>query len=293
MAIPLYSEPELTIAVLDFEKPMETAMCLASIRENVKVPHKVVYYHNGQNSSYPYDFFKDSTHWSIDLFVQSRKNNGLGIGTRDLISVIHTPYVLYLQNDQQIGLPFTEELFSEIKSKLDHPYEKIRSVSLSGDVCGNSQFSERAHVMKTDFYKEMERNLPLSCHGAGPYHDGIWREGQIQQHYNLAGYKHDTSLSPIIIDRGIFAVRDNSDGSSWCHRADQKKLWMIKAATKEFDTNSPYPKFTKEEWDELQKSHIWAEGQIPKNEIKDSFTAWNIDLAIEKGYIEELRQRKG
>ena len=92
-----YSEPLATFLVLDFKKPGETRLLLESLKARVKFPHKVAYLHNGCGETYGYDFFKQGL---IDYFLQTRENNGLGIGTRDLFGISFSPLSIYVQNDQ-------------------------------------------------------------------------------------------------------------------------------------------------------------------------------------------------
>lgn len=273
-----FEEPELTIAVLDFQKPDETRICLESIKRHVKVNHKVVYYHNGQ-AYYAYDFFKEGL---CDIFMQSHKNEGLGVGTRDLFQAITTPYTLYLQNDQFIGRDFTDEEFEQLKQYTNDLGLRgsIASVSLAGPVCGENIYSERCHIISTEFYNKMEKHLPLGCHGAGPYHDGVWREEQIQKFYKDNDFTHLTNWPPLVVDNGIYAIRDMNDGGLWAHRTDNKKLWCIR---KPRSLNPAYPKFSD---DEHIEAFDWPDGKIPKSELGHSFNCWDSD---DENYINNLR----
>lgn len=264
-----YKESLVSFLVLDFLKEQDTKQCLYSIRERVKFDdYQIIYLHNGKDAEYPYELFKCGL---IDKFIQTKKNNGLGIGTKELFNSCFSEYAFYLQNDQILGRDFVEHELNELISSLnirDNP--RIRSIGLAGNICGYGIYSERAHFIKTEFYKEMEKHIPLGFHGAGPYHDGQWREGQIQKFYEEMDYTH-MLWKQMVIDNGKQAIRENPDGSQWKHLPDTKELFLMKGPIKE---KFVYPKFTDEEWNDVIKTQSWPEWKIPKNEEKDSFTVW-------------------
>lgn len=262
-----YKEPLLNFLVLDFCKESETKLCLESIRNNAEFNHKVIYYHNGNEVEYPYSLFKLGL---IDHFIQTKVNNGLGVGSRDLFATSFSKYSCYLQNDQIIGRKFSEKELNDLISIIG--IKTCMSISLAGSVCGKNIFSERCHIIETNFYKWMEYNLPLSYGGAGPYHNIQWREGQIQEFYKKNNYIHYTDWPVLVIDNGRSAERQNPDGSRWKHFPDTKQLWLIKGPIKE---KYVYPKFSDQEWLNVLKTQTWENGKIPENEIKDSFHVWN------------------
>lgn len=269
-----YKEPELTIIVLDFLRETETRLCLESIKRHMKFPVKIIYYHNGR-ADYPYKFYQEGL---CDTFVQTQRNEGLGIGTRDLYRMVFSPFVMTLQSDQIIGRDFTEEEFDRIAFILGD-YQKdangriIGSVSLAGPVCSKGVFSERAGVMKTDFYQYMEKHIPLGYSGCGPYDGAMqWREGQIQDFYKKQGIIHYTEWPALVIDNGRNSERENPDGSRWRHFPDTKQLFLISGPVKE---KNVYPKFTDKEWESVLKTQTWEPGKIPENEVAHSFHVWN------------------
>lgn len=268
-----YKEPELTIIVLDFLKEAETRLCLESIKRHVKFPVKVVYMHNGNGAEYPYQLFKEGL---CDTLIQTQKNEGLGIGTRDTFNAVFSPWTLSLQNDQIIGRDFTQEEFDKIKNNILEKSDGSKiymSVSLAGPVCSKNIYSERCHLIKTDFYKWMEVNLPLGYAGAGPRHaEGDWREATIQKYYQKMGYAHFTDWPALVVDNGRSAKRQNPDGSLWEHQPDRKGLRLISGPVKE---KNIYPFFTDEEWAKVISTQTWPEWQIPERERAHSFHVWN------------------
>ena len=113
-----YKEPELTYLVLDFLKEPETRRCLESIKAHTKFPHKVIYLHNGffADVKHPQKFLAEGL---CDQLIQTSKNTGLGIGTRDLFAASFSPYSFYLQNDQFLNRDFTQEEFRDRLRELD------------------------------------------------------------------------------------------------------------------------------------------------------------------------------
>jgi len=273
----IYTESQASFLILDFQKPHATRACLESIRRHVRFPTKVIYLHNGE-ADYPATFLKEGL---IDQLIMPRANGGLGLGTRDLFAACFSPYAIYWQNDQIMGRDFTQEELNCLIRRLTHhfndpaddPNRQVRSVSLAGSPCGDNVYSERAHIIATHDYKDMETNVPLSHGGAGPYHDVLWREGQIQQIYRDSGWIHDTHWPPFAIDNGQTAERQNPDGSRWMHYPDTKQLWLLPGPP--VKERFVYPKLTDAEWDEVIKTQFWPPGKIPANEVKDSFHVWH------------------
>lgn len=270
-----YEAPILSVLVLDFLKEKETRDCLGSIKSHIKVPHEVIYLHNG-SADYPYQLFKDGL---IDRFIQTRVNGGLGLGTRDLFAAAFSPYSLLLQNDQQLIRDIDDKTFRHLVEMLDReirhekwPLATIKSVSLAGPVGGRDMYSERLHLVKTLFYKAMEAADILGYGGAGPYHDSVWRERQIQDYYRKHHFIHDTSISSFVQDNGFEAVRQNADGSLWVHKPDTKALKLISGPVKH---RAVYPPLTEQEWTDVLSTQSWPEWQIPEREKASSFKAWN------------------
>ena len=270
-----YKEPELTIAVLDFQKPEAARLCLESIKRHVKFPVKVTYLHNGE-ADYPAAFLKEGL---IDTLIMPRTNGGLGLGTRDLMAAVFSPYVIYLQNDQYIARDLGQTEFEDLKDLLDQMDRDgyvVKSISLAGPVCDTQEerhiYSERAYIMRTDFYRKMEHNLPLTHGGAGPWAHVMWREEQIQKYYRDYDYLHFTDWPRLVQDNGRTAERQNPDGSRWVHFPDTKQLWLVSGPVKQ---KYVYPKFDENEWNFVIDTQSWPPGSIPENEKQHSFHVWN------------------
>jgi hypothetical protein len=288
MSSPVYTEPELSIVILDYAKPIESYMCLDSIKKHVKFPHKVIFCDNGSQEDYPVQFLRKGL---IDQLIINRESLGLGVGTRDVINASFSSYFLYLQNDQYIGRDFTIEEFESIKKNLGTKLgdKIVLSISLAGVICDQDTFSERAFVMRTEDYKSLEREVPLGYWGAGRFHDGPWRERQLQDFYKEHNFLHYTGWPTAVIDNGVYATRDMGDGGVFCHRTDTKACWVIVPPKVK---NPAYPKMNDEEFNLAMKNE-WPDGRIPEAEIKDSFHCWGDTVLAkrETDYIKDLRAR--
>lgn len=267
-----WREPPLAVLVLDFLKESETRMCLESIRRHVKVDHTIIYHHNGQ-AAYPYLFLEAGL---IDQLIQTKVNHGLGIGTRALFAAAFSPYSLYLQNDQYLIRDFTEEdlnaMIQILESEPRYGDPRISSISLAGAPCGDGVYSERCHLILTRQYQYWESLGRLGCYGAGPYHDGPWREAQIQEMYRIEHKRHMIWHQPFVADNGHRAIRENPDGSRWLHYPDTKQAWLLSGPVKE---RHVYPRFTNDEWDQVIATQRWEPGAIPEMEKGESFHVWN------------------
>ncbi len=299
MRVAVYTEPQLAVLVLDYAKPYETHQCLASIKQHLKVPHTVILCDNGSNEDYPLSFIRAGL---ADQLIVNRDSRGLGLGTRDLYALTFAHWTCYLQNDQVFARDLTEAEFSTMTSWIggqDACCQTVASISLAGAPCGDGVYSERAHLLRTADYKRWEQDTPLSprlgYHGAGPYHDGVWRERQLQDHYALNRLTHLAWPQPFVADNGVFAVRDMKEGGLWCHRTDTKQLWCIREPTMPGwagPIGVAYPKLMEEERAQVL-AHGWPDGQIPLLEQKDSFSCWDhTPLArMQDEYIADLRRR--
>ncbi len=267
-----YKVPLLTYLCLDFQKEMETRLCLESIKFRTKFPHYVIYLHNGP-SNYAHKIYQDGL---CDQLIQTKENGGLGVGTKQLFQACPSEYAFLLQNDQFLHRDFSEDEFNTIAGTLGEMEprtgEYISSVSLAGSPCGLGIYSERGHIIMTKTYKFLENTVPLSHYGAGPWHNGIWREEQIQKKYKESGWIHYEWPNLLVADNGRRAIRQNPDGSIWEHFPDTKALKLVKGPIKE---RFVYPKFSDREWENVLATQQWPAGAIPELEQKDSFRVWN------------------
>lgn len=286
-----YKDTILTISCLDYSKPYESRLCLESVKRHIKVPHKVVFCDNGSGEDYPLSFVREGL---VDQLIVNRDSTGLGLGSRDIMNASFSPYTLMMQNDQLFARDLTVADFEALVTQLgkDTVDGKIASINLAGKIAPTNHYSERAHLLFTTFYKQMERNGELGYAGAGPYHhSGPWREASIQAIYSAQGLIHWTPPTiQWVRDNGVYALRDGHDGGVFLHRTDSKKCWVIVTPTG--SKNPAYPKMTDMEFESVRRGE-WVDGTIPEQEIADSFDCWSgTDLAkMETEYVADLRRR--
>lgn len=284
-----YQEPHLSVLVLDYAKPIESRLCLESVKRHVKVPHAVVFCDNGGGEDYPIQFVREGL---VDQLIVNRHSRGLGLGTRDLFALSPGRLALYLQNDQCLVADLTEESLNALCVPMYQGQPKVVSVSLAGAPCGRGVYSERAHLIETNLYQNIERAGDLGYHGAGPYHDGPWREEQTQALYTRQGWTHHTDHPPLVRDNGVYAVRDMAAGGLFVHRTDTKQMWVIRKPDDILTFNPAYPKLMEEEKAFLMVQG-WPDGRVPLLEQDTSFHCWD-DTPLgrmQDAYIADLRRR--
>jgi hypothetical protein len=287
VSAPTYTEPLLSVLILDHAKPIETRLCLESVKRHVLFPHRVILCDNGSGEDYSLRFVREGL---VDQLIVNRDSRGLGLGTRDLFAASGSAYSFYLQNDQTLFRDFTEQEFQFITHLFGAATDDgiVCSVSLAGSPCGKGRYSERGHIIATAQYRLWEEKGLLGYHGAGPYHDGVWRERQIQDIYAAHGRTH-YEHQPLVQDNGVYAIRDMGAAGYWLHRTDSKQLWCIVPPTVK---NPAYPKLSDEEY-ALAAAGRWPDGAIPAIEVKDSFRCWDQTLLgrMQDEYVADLRRR--
>jgi len=260
------NKPLASYLVLDFMRPEESKLCIESLHQYTKFPFQIIYLSNGGEQDYVLDYY---TKGLIHKLILNKNNSGLGIGTTDLFKSCNSEYAIYVQSDQFLRRTFAPDELEYIVSMLETQRNgrTIKSVSLAGDNAGNSQYSERAHLIRTKFYNDIPGK---TIYGAGPYHNGEWNESVIQKYYKNNNYLHYI-YDILFQDNGKYAVRQNPDGSKWRHTTDKKTLELLNGPIKE---KFVYPNFTEDEWKLVLETQNWPKDQIPENDKKHSFTYW-------------------
>ena len=69
--------------ILDYNRPVESLLCLKSIKRHAKFDHNIVYLSNGGEQEYVYDYYKQGL---IDKLILRKYNSGCGLGTRELFN---------------------------------------------------------------------------------------------------------------------------------------------------------------------------------------------------------------
>ena len=250
-----------SILILDYNQKEESKRLLESIKANALFKKKVYFLANGNSEDYAYEYYKDGL---IDVLISNKENNGCGFGTMQLFKSCDTKYAFYIQCDQFLQSPITEEHVSGFVKAIEEN-EQFCYIDLAGDQ-GHGVYSERGHFISVDFYNSIEKYGG----GPGPFHHLEWTEYTMQQYLKNNDLDFLSAKPAPIGNAGKWAVRQNPDGSEWKHRTDTKELWMISPPTEKY----VYPKFTEEEWEKVLSSKQWEDGKIPSSETEHSFTCW-------------------
>ncbi len=256
----------VTILVLDYQKPEETKLCLESIKKHCKFNHFVTLLCNGgENQQYIIDYYNLGL---IDKLILRKTNSGCGNATVELFNSCETNYAIYFQNDQQFINDLTDksiDFFINLIIERGYGY-----VDLAGAQAGQDNYSERAGFINVNFYKSIYKGIKNEYGGPGPFNNNTYTENFIQKYFKEKSLKV-AHLTSIVQDNGKTSIREIGDGI-YSHRCDNKNLKILKIPTYKTQT---YPPFDEADW-ELALSGKWPkEGRVP-NQWKDLvFRVWN------------------
>lgn len=245
--------------ILDYNRPQEAKRLLESIKEKSHFDYSVSYLSNGGEQEYVKELEQQGL---IDNLILNKRNTGCGAGTIQLFAQCASEYALYVQVDQELQLPITQQ---DITSFIDLLKEgNFNYIDLAGDQA-QGIYSERAQFINTFLYN----SIPKAIGGPGPWDGVFWTESSMQLYQREHPFKAFTLLPPPFRDKGKFTVRTNPDGSVWKQRCDTKETWMLSPAFQAFR----WPPFTDREWKEILETESWPAGAIPQSQKEISFDA--------------------
>jgi len=197
---------KLTFLVMDYNKPSETEICLASIRQNTKFKeYEIVLLSNGGYQDYIINFYQNGL---VDRLILNSKNYGCGHGTNTLFNFCDTDYCMYIQNDQYMCREFTEE---ELNSMIAACNSDYKSIDLSGGAGHDDRYSERAHFIHKNTILE---NPKLAYGGPGPFeHKIFWSEESTQNYFRENNYKICHNWPLLFCNNGRYSVREDENGN--------------------------------------------------------------------------------
>jgi hypothetical protein len=252
-------KPIASFLVLDFKKFEETKLCLQSIRDNARFSNQIIYLDNGSNEDYPFEIYKQGL---CDVLISKKVGNGGGTGQTDLFRYCDTKFCFFVQNDQILSRIIDQEIFDGLVNYLDNGYD---CVDLNGDQSGRKAWTDRAHLIKTDFFNKLG---PFP--NGGPGNDAApWNEKYIQDTFEKNNYKIAHLWPTFFSDNGKWSIREAGDGI-YKHRCDQKGLFVLQKPTYKTDI---YPPLNDLEWDKML-SGAWKDGDIPEQWKPHSFRHW-------------------
>lgn len=249
-----------TFLVLDYRKPKETELCLKSIRQNAQFDHEIIYLDNGSNDEYPFDLYQDGL---CDIFISKKRGMGGGYGQTDLFRFCDTKYAFFVQSDQFLNYPLTEQNIQNFIEILKSGFD---CVDLNGDQSQKGIWTDRAHFIDVDFFNSL---APFSNGGPGEFHHLRWNENYLQEVFEKRGNKIAHIKPTIFIDNGVWTVRALPCGGQVSMRTDTKQVNWEKLPKEPYI----FPDHTDKEWAEAIAGK-WINGTIPENYKKHSFNCW-------------------
>ncbi len=260
-----YTPKLLSVAILDHHRPQELATLLESLGKHVQVPVDIVYHHDGPSESagVPWELLT-----SINTFIAGSTPRGCGIATRQLFQACMTPYIMYVQVDQFLVQPFTQDVFEVCVKLLENP--STFYVDLAGNQ-GRGRPSERALLMRRKDYLGIP-GIDDVIGGPGPYADHPWTEAALQEHMAKNNLRFATLNPTFFADNGKWSRRSYACGGQTRHATDEKTLFIEKPLRQRYDF--PNLKLSDAEWREVLEGRWPIEGKIPEADKASSFKVW-------------------
>lgn len=263
----------LTVALLDYNRPKEAERCLHSILHHICTEQTpdILYLSNGGSQDHARRWYDEG--W-INTLILNRQNWGCGVATKQLFQAALTDWVLYVQVDQYAVRPYTLSDFqSNIKALTLHS-DEILYLDLAGNQ-GHGRFSERAFLMRRRDYLDIP-GLDNVIGGPGPYAQSKWTERHVQDYMEERGLGF-ISLNPLLFaDNGKWSEREYGPeygGAVTRHSTDEKRLFIIKPFSKRAD-GFPNLNLNDEEWEQVLAGKWPVEGKVPEADKPHSFIVW-------------------
>lgn len=256
----------ISVLVLDFKKPIETRLCLESLRRHMKVPHQIIYLDNGGAQSYPWDFYQQGL---CDVLISKKIGRGGGVGQTDLFRYCDTKYAYFVQSDQTL----LHDITFDIQQKFIDAMSVAGGadcIDLNGDQSGRGIWTDRAHFISVPWFNSLS---PFPNGGPGPLHELRWNENYLQEIFARAGNRILHIRPTFFADNGIYTVRELPCGGIVRMRTDTKAVEWLKTPKAEY----VFPEHTAVEWT-IAIAGEWVPGDIPSIYLSrgDSFNHWKI-----------------
>lgn len=258
---------KITFLVLDYNRPDNLKSCLSAIRDRCKIKHEIITLINGGQIDYAIELFKEG---KTDKLLLSNTNEGSSLGILRLVESCTTDWFIFLQSDNIFNLTITEDILS-ILIKIASDYD-ICGIDFTGLVPRDSLFSERAFLMRKDFYLAHDLN---TGYGTGPFYNPAFpnSEQTTLQWIQLNNKHMAPCYPPIVIDSGKYAILELPCGGVLKRRSDTHQVWVLKKPLKKVNCYG----LSEEEWDIILKGQ-WIGGTIPKNCEKSKFFFYSSEL---------------
>jgi hypothetical protein len=260
----------ISYLVLDYNRPVESELCLRSLLRYSRFDYEIVYLSNGGDQDYVIDYYKQGL---IDKLILRKENSGCGLGTRELFNNFNLAYdyVIYVQCDQFLCREFTRKEIQEHIENLNSG--EFFYVDLAGNQ-GHGNYSERAHLINKHKYNL----IPNTIGGPGPFADKLWTEESVQRYIKNNNLKFYSSKL-LFMDNGKVSRREYPCGGILTQHTDEKSVFIEKPIANRIDF--PNVKLNDQEW-ELILTNKWVNGTIPEGHKNDSFKCWNGIYSLSK-----------
>lgn len=257
----------ISILILDYNRPQNLYMCLESIKQFVKFKCEVNVLINGGDPNPAYNLFLNHIPSRITF---SKQNEGSSLGILRLVQSCSTKYFIFLQSDNMFKREFSQEEVDQMIQNLER--DEVGAIDLTGMVPEGCQFSERAFIMKTDLYLSQDE---ITGYGTGPFFNP--KELNSEQVITNFIYKNGKMVCgwrPYIIqDIGKYAIFETPCGGIFKRRCDTHQIWVIKKPEKQIDLFS----LNDEEWKIILEGR-WVGGSIPEHGKANMFFYFSKEL---------------
>lgn len=262
---------QLTVCVLDYNRPAEAERCVRSIRQHIHVaPFQLLFLSNGGDQTLARRLYDKR---AIDTLLLNRQNVGCGIAMKQMAQAALTEWVMMVQCDQFVVRPYTDAELAHDIDYLTHEAHRCLYIDLAGNQ-GHGRASERAHLINRRRYLDIP-GMDDIIGGPGPYAQSKWTEQHVQEH--CPGF----ALAPMLFaDNGAWSEREyparygrNGVTPVTMHRTDTKRLWVLSPFGQRAE-GFPNLKLTDAEWDDVLNDRWPVDGKIPEQEKPHSFVAW-------------------
>jgi len=262
----MYTEPKLSILILDFLREKEANLLIQSLQDNLKFRAKIIYLSNSLNCDYAKKFLDEG---KIDQLIINKENLGCGISTRQLFHSSMSEFSLYCQVDQWLGREFTEDMFNHITDSMYR--DGYYYCDLAGNQ-GHGQFSERAFLIRTKNYLNIP-HIDEIIGSPGPYANYKWGEKHVQEFMKGNGLKFSSIKPSLFVDNGKVSRRTYPCGAETLHYTDEKRLFILKPFKQKY-YDFPNLQLTEPEWEVALSGNWPKEGLIPEKDKNNSFIYW-------------------
>ncbi len=252
----------VSFLVLSYRKPLETRLCLESIRDHTKIPYQIILLDNGSRTDDAWDLWQDGL---CDVFIIKKIGRGGGVGQTDLFRYCDTQYAYFVQSDQILKHDITPDIQARFIEALN---SGARCIDLNGDQSASGRWTDRAHFIDVQWFNSL---APFPNGGPGPLHELRWNENYLQEVFDQLGNPILHVRPTFFADNGVTTVRELPCGGIVRMRTDTKAVWWMTPPLQPY----VFPEHTPDEW-RAAIAGEWVGGTVPSLYLErgQSFNHW-------------------